>query len=85
MTRKVGTTLDSIAEAAAEIRAATRKNSDALHEALTQAPALIRDSAQLVREGQEVVGAAKNTWLLRDFIDTPGMRTLRTDSFESYR
>ena len=85
MTRKVGTTLDSIAEAAAEIRAATRKNGEALHEALSQTPALIRDSAQLVRDGQEVVGAAKNTWLLRDFIDTPGMRTLPTDSFESYR
>ncbi len=85
MTRKVGTTLDSIAEAAAEIRSATRKNGEALHEALSQTPALIRDSTQLVREGQEVVGAAKNTWLLRDFIDAPGMRTLRTDSFESYR
>lgn len=84
LTRKAGATLDSIAEAATEIRSATRKNGEVLHEALSQTPALIRDGAQLVRDGQEVIGAAKNTWLLRDFIDAPAMRTLPADSFESY-
>ncbi len=83
MTRKVGATLDSITEAATEIRSATRKNSDALHEALSQAPALVRDGTQLVRDAQDVVGAAKSTWLLRDFIDATAMRTLPMDSFES--
>ena len=70
VTAKLGTALDSLAEAAGEIRAATRKNGDALHETL--------------RDGQEVVGAAKSTWLIRDYIETPAMRTLPVDSFESF-
>jgi ABC-type transporter Mla subunit MlaD len=73
---KLGTALDSITEAATEIRSATRKNSEALHVVLSQTPALMRD-------GQEMIGAAKNTWLLRDYIETPAMRTLPMDSFES--
>jgi ABC-type transporter Mla subunit MlaD len=77
VTAKLGTALDSLAEAATEIRTAARKNGDALHEALSQAPALMRD-------GQEVVGAAKSTWLIRDYIETPSMRTLPVDSFESF-
>lgn len=88
---KLGTALDSIAEAATEIRAATRKNGDALHQVLSQTPALmhageqlVRDGGQLARDGQELVGAAKSTWLLRDYIEVPAMRTLPMDSFESY-
>jgi ABC-type transporter Mla subunit MlaD len=77
VTTKLGTALDSLAEAAGEIRAAARKNGDALHETLSQAPALMRD-------GQEVVGAAKSTWFIRDYIETPAMRTLPVDSFESF-
>jgi ABC-type transporter Mla subunit MlaD len=77
VTTKLGTALDSLAEAATEIRTAARKNGDALHEALSQAPALMRD-------GQDVVGAAKSTWLIRDYIETPSMRTLPVDSFESF-
>jgi ABC-type transporter Mla subunit MlaD len=67
---KLGTALDSLAGAADEIRTAARKNGDALHETL--------------RDGQEVVGAAKSTWLIRDYIETPAMRTLPVDSFESF-
>jgi ABC-type transporter Mla subunit MlaD len=67
--RKLGTALDSIAEAAGEIRVATRKNGEALHEALSQTPALMRDGGQLVRDGQDVVSAAKNSWLLRDYVE----------------
>lgn len=84
VTRKLGATLDAITEAAAEVRSATRKNGEALHEALSQTPALIRDGAQLVRDGQEVVGAAKNSWLLRDYVEPTAMRTLRVDSFEAF-
>ena len=84
LSRKLGTALDSIAEAASEVRVATRKNGEALHEALSQAPALMRDGGQLVRDGQDVVGAAKNSWLLRDYVEPAAMRTLRVDSFEAY-
>jgi phospholipid/cholesterol/gamma-HCH transport system substrate-binding protein len=83
LSRKLGTALDSVAEAAGEIRVATRKNGEALHEVLSQTPALLRDGGQLLHDGQEVVGAAKNTWLLRDYIDAPAMRTLPVDSFEA--
>jgi len=54
VTTKLGTELDSLADAATEIRTAARKNGDALHETL--------------RDGQEVVGAAKSSWLIRDYI-----------------
>ena len=37
-----------------------------------------------MRDGQDVVGAAKSSWLIRDYIDTPSMRTLPVDSFESF-
>jgi phospholipid/cholesterol/gamma-HCH transport system substrate-binding protein len=84
LSRKLGTTLESIAETAAEIRAATRKNGEALHQVLSQTPGLVRDGGQLVRDGQDVVSAAKNTWLLRDYIEPPSMRTLQMDSFETY-
>jgi phospholipid/cholesterol/gamma-HCH transport system substrate-binding protein len=81
---RLGTTLDSIGDAATEIRSATRKNGEALHQLLSQTPALMRDGTQLVRDGQEVIGAAKNSWLVRDYIEPPAMRTLPMDSFESY-
>lgn len=74
---KLGTALDSIAEAATEVRSATRKNGEALHQVLSQTPALMRD-------GQDVISAAKNSWLIRDYIEPPAMRTLPMDSFESY-
>ena len=85
ISRSLGATLQSVAEAAAEIRSATRKNGEALHQVLLQAPALVRDGAQLVREGQEVVGAAKNSWLIRDYVEPAAMRTLPLDSFEAQR
>jgi phospholipid/cholesterol/gamma-HCH transport system substrate-binding protein len=83
LTRKLGAALDSIGEAAAEIRAATRKNGEALHQVLVQTPALVRDGGQLLYDSQEVIGAAKNSWLIRDNLEPPAMRTLPMDSFES--
>jgi hypothetical protein len=82
---KLGTALDSINQAAAEIRSATRKNGEALHTVLSQTPALMRDGGQLVRDGQEVIGAAKNSWLIRDYVEPAAMRTLPLDSFEAQR
>ena len=79
---KLSTTLDALSEAAVQIRDATRKNGDALHEVLTQVPALLRDGGDLVRDGQEVVGAARNVWLIRDSVESPILRTLPVDSFE---
>lgn len=80
---KLATTLDALSETAAQLRDATRKNSDALHEVLTQVPGLLRDSGDLVREGQDVVGAARNSWLFRDAIEARSVKTLPVDSFES--
>ena len=85
LSRKLGATLDSIAAAATEIRGATQRNGEALHQVLSQAPALMRDGGQLVRDGQEVVGAAKNSWLIRDYVEPAAMRTLPLDSFEAQR
>jgi ABC-type transporter Mla subunit MlaD len=79
---KLSTTLDALSEAAVQIRDATRKNGDALHEVLTQVPALLREGGELVREGQEIAGAARNVWLIRDNVESPTMRTLPVDSFE---
>lgn len=81
---KLGTALDAIDQAAAEIRSATRKNGEALHTVLSQTPALLRDGGELMRDGQEVIGAAKSSWLLRDYVEPATMRTLPMDSFESY-
>jgi len=83
LSRKLGATLDSIAGAASEIRTATRKNGEALHQVLSQAPALMRDGGQLVRDGQDVASAAKNSWLIRDYVEPAAMRTLPLDSFEA--
>jgi ABC-type transporter Mla subunit MlaD len=80
---KLTTTLDSFADAAAQFREATRKNSDALHETLRQTPALVRDGNDLVRDGQEIVGAVRNAWPMRDLVETPATRTLAVDSFEA--
>lgn len=83
LTAKLATTLDALAETSAQIRDTTRRNGEALHEALTQVPGLLRDGNDLVREGQDVVGAARNSWLLRDLIEAKSVRTLPVDSFES--
>jgi len=80
---KLATTLDELTRTSAELREATRKNSEALHEVLTEVPGLIRDSGDLVREGQDVVGAARNSWLLRDGVEARTVKTLPVDSFES--
>jgi phospholipid/cholesterol/gamma-HCH transport system substrate-binding protein len=85
LSRKLGATLDSITAAATEIRGATHRNGEALHQVLSLAPALMRDGGQLVRDGQEVVGAAKNSWLIRDNLEPAAMRTLPLDSFEAQR
>ncbi|MGB7541040.1 MAG: MlaD family protein, partial [Burkholderiales bacterium] len=79
---KLSTTLDTLSEAAVQIRDAARKNGDALHEVLTQVPALLRDGGDLVRDGQEIVGATRNAWPIRDLVEAPAMRTLPVDSFE---
>jgi phospholipid/cholesterol/gamma-HCH transport system substrate-binding protein len=85
LSRGLGATLQAVAEAAAEIRSTTRKNGEALHQVLLQAPAVVRDGTQLVRDGQDVVGAAKNSWLIRDYVEPAAMRTLPLDSFEAQR
>lgn len=81
---KLGAALDSINQAAAEVRDATRKNGEALHQVLAQTPALVREGGQLLYDSQEVVGAAKASWLIRDNLEPPAMRTLPLDSYESY-
>ena len=80
---KLAATLETLSETSAQIRDTTRKNGDALHDALTQMPGLLRDGGDLVRDGQEVVGAARNSWLLRDNVEVKYMRNLPVDSFES--
>jgi ABC-type transporter Mla subunit MlaD len=84
LSARLGAALDSINGAAAEVRDATRKNGEALHQVLVQAPALVRDGGQLLYDSQEVVGAAKASWLIRDNLESPAMRTLPLDSFESF-
>jgi phospholipid/cholesterol/gamma-HCH transport system substrate-binding protein len=83
LTGKLSATLDNMAETSTQIRDAARKNGDALHEVLVQMPGLVRESGDLVRDGQDVVGAARNSWLLRDNIEAKAMRSLPVDSFES--
>ena len=83
LAEKLATALDSVTETSAQIRDAARKNGDALHEVLVQMPGLLRDGGDLVREGQDVVGAARNSWFLRDMIEVKAVRTLPLDSFES--
>jgi ABC-type transporter Mla subunit MlaD len=80
---KLTATLDSFSDAAAQLREATRKNSDALHETLRQTPALVRDGNDLVRDGQEIVGAVRNAWPIRNLVEAPATRTLPLDSFEA--
>jgi len=83
LTAKLGATLDSLSETSTEIRDATRKNGAALHEVLVQMPGLVREGSDLVRDGQDIVGAARNSWLLRDNMEVKTMRSLPVDSFES--
>jgi phospholipid/cholesterol/gamma-HCH transport system substrate-binding protein len=83
VTGKLSSTLDNMAETSTQIRDAARKNGDALHQALVQMPGLLQDSGDLVRDGQDVVGAARNSWLIRDNIEVKAMRSLPVDSFES--
>jgi ABC-type transporter Mla subunit MlaD len=80
---KLTTTLDTLKDTSTEIRDTTRKNGEALHQALTQVPGLLREGGDLVRDGQDVVGAARNSWLLRDNVEVKSMRSLPVDSFES--
>jgi len=83
LTAKLGATLDNMAETSTQIRDAARKNGDALHEVLVQMPGLVREGGDLVRDGQDVVGAARNSWLIRDNMEVRTMRNLPVDSFES--
>jgi phospholipid/cholesterol/gamma-HCH transport system substrate-binding protein len=80
---KMETALDNMSETSTQIRDTVRKNGDALHEVLVQMPGLLRDGNELVRDGQDVVGAARNSWLLRDNVEVKSMRSLPVDSFES--
>jgi phospholipid/cholesterol/gamma-HCH transport system substrate-binding protein len=84
LTAKLAGTLDSLDAAAAQVRETTRTNGEALREVLTQAPELMRGGNELVRDTQELTGAARHTWLLRDYIEPSQMRTLPVDSFESF-
>ena len=83
LTGKLATTLDSLTEAAQQVREQTRKNGEALNETLQQTPALVREGGNLVRDGQEIIGAARNIWPLSGAIEARTMRTLSVDSFES--
>lgn len=80
---KLATALDSFAETAQQVREQTRRNGEALNETLKQAPALMREGGDLVRDGQEILGAARNVWPLSSAIEARTMRTLSVDSFES--
>jgi ABC-type transporter Mla subunit MlaD len=70
---KLGTTLDTLD--------ATAKQAQ---QVLTQTPELVRGGGELVRDTQELTAAARRTWLLRDYVEVPQMRTLPVDSFESF-
>ncbi len=83
ITGKLATALDTLAEAAQQVREQTRSNGEALNETLKQVPALIREGGNLARDGQEILGAARNVWPLSSAIETRTMRTLSVDSFES--
>jgi len=87
---KLATALESLTQAAEQVREQTRRNGEALNETLKQAPALMREgdalarrSADLVRDGQEVLGAARNVWPLSNAFEPRAMRTLPLDSSES--
>jgi len=84
LAEKLGTTLDSLNATAIQVQETTKTNGDALRELLTQAPELMSGSNELVRDSQEIAGAARRTWLLRDYIEPSEMRTLPVDSFESF-
>lgn len=87
---KLATALDSFAETSEQVREQTRRNGEALNEALKQAPALLRESgnlardgADLVQEGREILGAARKVWPLSSAVEARTVRTLSVDSFES--
>jgi ABC-type transporter Mla subunit MlaD len=79
---KMSTALDSLNEAAVQIRDATRKNGEALHEALRQAPAVMRDGGDLVRDGIEIADGVRNAWPVRNLVEPRTTRTLPLDSHE---
>lgn len=81
---KLATTLDSLNATAIQVRETTRVNGEALREILNSAPEVVRGSGELVRDSQELAAAARQSWLLRDFIEPSQMRTLPVDSFESF-
>jgi ABC-type transporter Mla subunit MlaD len=81
---KLSTTLDSLNATAAQVRETTRANGDALREILASTPELLRGGAEVMRDTQELTSAARQTWLLRDYIQPSEMRTLPVDSFESF-
>jgi ABC-type transporter Mla subunit MlaD len=87
---KLATALDSLTEAAEQVREQTRKNGEALNETLKRGPALMReggslarDGGDLVRDGREILGAARNVWPLSSALEARTMGTLSVDSFES--
>ena len=84
LTEKLANTLDSLNATALQVQETTKVNGDALRELLTQAPELMRGSNELVRDSQEIAGAARRSWLLRDYLEPSEMRTLPVDSFESF-
>jgi phospholipid/cholesterol/gamma-HCH transport system substrate-binding protein len=81
---KLSTTLEGLDATAAQLRETTRANGEALREILASTPELLRGGAEVVRDTQELTSAARQTWLLRDYIQPSEMRTLPVDSFESF-
>jgi ABC-type transporter Mla subunit MlaD len=84
ITGKLAMTLDSLNATAIQVQETTKTNGEALRALLNQAPELMRGSNELVRDSQEIAGAARRSWLLRDYIEPTEMRTLPLDSFESF-
>jgi len=90
ITIKLSSTLDSFEQTADQLREATRMNGNALHETLTQGPALVRDAAgliqdanQLINDGRNMVSTVRQVWPLRNLADVKTAHTLAIDSFEA--
>ena len=76
---KLSTTLESINAAAAQVRETARQG----EQAVRQAGPLVSEAEAVVREGREVVDAAKRTWPLSGAFKEARDPTLPVDSFEA--
>ena len=80
---KVATTLDTINDTAVQLRDIARKNGEALHETLRETPAVVRDSADLMRDSLEIADGVRNAWPVRNLVEPRATRTLPVDSYEA--